>query len=210
MCDTEIPQITNTYEPPVITLRQAVDIFKDDLKPILAEKFSELVPEMEQLGTFLKNEKSKKKKLFVEVMYDHNIDEDEWQLYWLLYLIYFQREYKEQIDRFAKVSVELENIKQAWSLLAFINGEKTNTEIDVDMARTVPIENLISTKTIKAGGGKLKTTCPFHAEDTPSFFIYQNTNTYYCYGCGKGGDVIKFVMDLEGLSFIDAVRRLNG
>lgn len=197
-------------EEPVITLRQAVETFKDDLKPILKAKFEELLPEFERLGKELKAEKDRRKNAFVDIMEKKNIPEEEWQLYWAFAMLYFQSDCREQIDRFANINAQLENIRQAWSILMFITGEKTGGEIDVDMARTVPLETLVSSKIIKAGGGKLKTNCPFHAEDTPSFFIYQNTNSYYCYGCGKGGDVIKFIMDLEGLTFIDAVRRLNG
>ena len=50
--------------------------------------------------------------------------------------------------------------------------------------------------------------CPFHQEKTPSFGISPSKQLYYCHGCGAGGDAIRFVMELEGKGFIEAVRKL--
>lgn len=52
--------------------------------------------------------------------------------------------------------------------------------------------------------------CPFHNEKTPSFSVSQEKQIYKCFGCGKGGGAISFVMELENLSFIDAVKVLAG
>jgi DNA primase len=59
-----------------------------------------------------------------------------------------------------------------------------------------------------AGGGNLKGICPFHDEKSPSFNVTPSRGMYYCFGCGAGGDVIKFVQEVEGLDFTDAVERL--
>jgi DNA primase len=59
-----------------------------------------------------------------------------------------------------------------------------------------------------AGGGNVKGLCPFHDEKTPSFNVSTTKGLYFCYGCGAGGDAIKFVMDLEHLGFSEAVERL--
>jgi len=50
--------------------------------------------------------------------------------------------------------------------------------------------------------------CPFHHEKTPSFTINESKGFYHCFGCGAHGDIIKFLMDSEGLPFIDAVKKL--
>ncbi|MBQ7633348.1 MAG: DNA primase [Alphaproteobacteria bacterium] len=50
--------------------------------------------------------------------------------------------------------------------------------------------------------------CPFHQEKTPSFTINESKGFYHCFGCGAHGDVVKFVMDSEGLPFIEAVKKL--
>jgi DNA primase len=61
-----------------------------------------------------------------------------------------------------------------------------------------------------AGGGNLKGLCPFHDEKSPSFNVTPSRGMYYCFGCQAGGDVIKFVQDIEHLDFSDAVERLAG
>jgi DNA primase len=59
-----------------------------------------------------------------------------------------------------------------------------------------------------AGGGSQKGLCPFHDEKTPSFNVNPSRNMYHCFGCGEGGDVISFLMKIEGLPFTEAVERL--
>ncbi|WP_313408340.1 DNA primase [Aeromicrobium sp.] len=59
-----------------------------------------------------------------------------------------------------------------------------------------------------AGGGARKGLCPFHDERTPSFNVRPAQGFYHCFGCGAGGDSIKFIMEIEGLAFAEAVERL--
>lgn len=59
-----------------------------------------------------------------------------------------------------------------------------------------------------AGGGNLKGLCPFHDEKSPSFNVTPARGLFHCFGCQAGGDVIKFVQDVEHLDFTDAVERL--
>ncbi|MGZ4473749.1 MAG: DNA primase [Nocardioidaceae bacterium] len=59
-----------------------------------------------------------------------------------------------------------------------------------------------------AGGGSQKGLCPFHDEKTPSFNVNPSRNFYHCFGCGEGGDVISFLIKIEGLGFSEAVERL--
>ncbi len=61
---------------------------------------------------------------------------------------------------------------------------------------------------LKRVSGRFLGLCPFHNEKTPSFTVFPDTSSYYCFGCGKGGDVITFVMDYENLDYPDAVRLL--
>ena len=61
----------------------------------------------------------------------------------------------------------------------------------------------------KSGAGpRYAGLCPFHTEKTPSFSVHQAHQFYKCFGCGAGGDVIKFVMEIERLSFYEALRLL--
>ena len=57
-------------------------------------------------------------------------------------------------------------------------------------------------------GGSLWGCCPFHSERTPSFHVVPERQMYKCFGCGKGGGVINFIMEIENLSYPDAVRFL--
>jgi len=61
---------------------------------------------------------------------------------------------------------------------------------------------------LKKRGRKYEGLCPFHEEKTPSFSIDPEKGLFYCFGCHAGGDAIKFVMELERLSFPEAVERL--
>ena len=60
--------------------------------------------------------------------------------------------------------------------------------------------------TLKKKGTNWMACCPFHQEKTPSFSVNPSKNIFYCFGCGKGGSVFNFVMELEGLSFPESVR----
>ncbi len=61
---------------------------------------------------------------------------------------------------------------------------------------------------LKRAGRLSKGLCPFHSEKTPSFTVYPDTQSFYCFGCGKGGDIITFTRDIENLDYLDAVRFL--
>lgn len=61
---------------------------------------------------------------------------------------------------------------------------------------------------LKKMGRHHKGLCPFHAEKTPSFTVNEEMGLYKCFGCGEGGDVIKFLMEIEGIDFRDALERL--
>ncbi len=61
---------------------------------------------------------------------------------------------------------------------------------------------------LKRAGASYRALCPFHKEKTPSFNVNQQRQIWHCFGCGKGGDVFKFLMEYENLEFTAAVRRL--
>lgn len=71
------------------------------------------------------------------------------------------------------------------------------------------IEQTISSYvTLKRRGHTLNGLCPFHSEKSPSFTVYPDTQSYYCFGCGNGGDVITFIRQVENLEYMEAVRLL--
>ena len=61
---------------------------------------------------------------------------------------------------------------------------------------------------LKRAGGNFRALCPFHKEKTPSFNVNPHLQIFHCFGCGKGGDVFKFIQEYEALSFSEAIKRL--
>ena len=61
---------------------------------------------------------------------------------------------------------------------------------------------------VKKSGRYYTGNCPFHSEKTPSFFVYPETNSFHCFGCGKHGDSISFVMELESLDYVSTIKKL--
>ncbi len=72
------------------------------------------------------------------------------------------------------------------------------------------IENIISSYVgLKRAGRNLTGLCPFHSEKTPSMVVYNDSQSFYCFGCGAGGDVISFIMRMENLDYIEALKFLS-
>ena len=63
---------------------------------------------------------------------------------------------------------------------------------------------------LKKAGREYKANCPFHEERTPSFYVVPAKGFYKCFGCGKSGDVFSFVMECQGLDFVEAVKHVAG
>ncbi len=82
--------------------------------------------------------------------------------------------------------------------------------IDIEMVKesTDIISVIGSYVDLKKSGSSWKGLCPFHREKTPSFHVSPVRNTWKCFGCGKGGDVISFLMELKNLEFLEIVEEL--
>lgn len=113
----------------------------------------------------------------------------------------------EQIHIRELLAIEKE-IKRLHTYRNFQSG-KENIIIDIDKAKHFPIDRLVDqTVRLRKMGDRLVGLCPFHKEKTPSFYLYANTNSFYCYGCNMGGDVIHLTRLLYGFSFPEAVKHL--
>lgn len=78
-----------------------------------------------------------------------------------------------------------------------------------DLKLKTDINDIISSYvTLKKRGRTLVGLCPFHNEKTPSFTVYPDTQSFYCFGCGAGGDAVGFMKKIENLDYIDAVKAL--
>ncbi len=77
--------------------------------------------------------------------------------------------------------------------------------VDEVIARSEIAEVVGEYVSLNRKGGSLWGCCPFHSEKTPSFHVVPDRQMYKCFGCGKGGGVINFIMEIESLSFVEAV-----
>lgn len=76
-----------------------------------------------------------------------------------------------------------------------------------DLHDRLDIEDVVSDYvSLKRTGKNLKGLCPFHSEKTPSFTVFPDTKSFYCFGCGAGGDVISFLMRIDSLDYVEAVK----
>jgi len=80
--------------------------------------------------------------------------------------------------------------------------------IDDLLARVDIVDVVNSRLQLKRAGNNLKACCPFHGEKTPSFTVSQNKQFYHCFGCGAHGSAIGFLMEYDGLHFVDAIETL--
>ncbi|MBE6549205.1 MAG: DNA primase [Ruminococcaceae bacterium] len=89
------------------------------------------------------------------------------------------------------------------------NTDVIPREIIDEIVYRSDIEQVIgSYVTLKRAGSNCNGRCPFHSEKTPSFTVFPATRSFYCFGCGAGGDVITFTMRIENLDYIEAVKLL--
>ena len=82
-------------------------------------------------------------------------------------------------------------------------------EIIEDIISRNDIVDLISSYVnLKRAGSNFNGLCPFHSEKTPSFTVFPASQSFYCFGCGAGGDAITFIMKSENLEYIPALEFL--
>ena len=81
----------------------------------------------------------------------------------------------------------------------FIEELKYRSDIEQVISSYVPL---------KRTGRNLKGLCPFHSEKTPSFTVYPENQSFYCFGCGAGGDVVTFIRKIDNLEYVEALRFL--
>ena len=80
--------------------------------------------------------------------------------------------------------------------------------IDKIQEQTDIVEVIGAHVKLRKSGTRYVGCCPFHNERTPSFYVFPNTDTFKCFGCGEGGDVIHFIKKKENKTFVEAVKTL--
>jgi len=114
-------------------------------------------------------------------------------------------------EELLKIDEHIARLKRLLLVARGWESKERITEEKIQQALRTPIENIAKQylKLYKSGKA-LVGLCPFHPEKHPSFYIYPETNSCWCYGCNRGGDVINFVRLLFGYSFKEAVQYLTG
>ena len=78
-----------------------------------------------------------------------------------------------------------------------------------EIRRKIDIVDLISNYlTMKKSGANYKAPCPFHQEKSPSFMVSPEKQIFKCFGCGKGGSIFDFIMEMEGMNFPESLEYL--
>lgn len=102
---------------------------------------------------------------------------------------------------------QIARLKRVISTSQNYTPENWITDMQIQRALEVPIESLID-QPLRKSGKTLVGLCPLHNEKHPSFYIYLETNSCWCFGCNQGGNSINFVRLLQGFGFPEAVRYL--
>lgn len=88
------------------------------------------------------------------------------------------------------------------------SGSIPRSFIESLLARADVVQVVNQRVPLKKAGSNYKACCPFHDEKTPSFNVSQTKQFYHCFGCGASGDALKFLMEYDGLTFVEAVETL--
>lgn len=114
------------------------------------------------------------------------------------------------IDYLKEYRADLEKQRRRFQYLhARCLGRPEGKKIDVESVREIPLDSVFQTEWQKIAAQRRKALCPFHNEKSPSFVWYVDQNRWHCYGCGKGSDVIGFVMYRENVGFREALSLLQ-
>lgn len=129
----------------------------------------------------------------------------------------FSEWFGEEVIRQFEMPELAELEKRLFRLKSFeylLNPKKKNSYLEfqnkLEIARSYPIETLARSKLeLKHSSRNFVALCPFHNEKTPSFYLYPETNRFYCFGCQEKGDILSLTMHLYGIDFKQAVEMLQ-
>lgn len=193
---TDDIRLTWQSELPTFTELEWLLQFEDQLKENTKILLNRLNNELNQFDELLA-ELEEKKKYFKHV---------EWGIVWFADYAISQLEQEEK-------AIEREIKKTTWLIQSIGRGKTENkrgiTPEQINAARNSPIENYYVGKLNKRGKRAIG-LCPFHSEKSPSFIIYLDQNSFWCYSCNTGGDSISFVMKQQGITFPEAVKLMSG
>jgi DNA primase len=91
---------------------------------------------------------------------------------------------------------------------SYLKGKFMHSDVDIVKSRTNIVDIVGEYVKLTKAGSSFKACCPFHQEKTPSFNVNEEKQMYHCFGCGVGGDVFSFVMEIENIGFREALEML--
>lgn len=180
-----------------------VDDFADGLAEIIPVKIQEIVDSMDHL------EEEKKRWLSaIEKCYKRGEINTFAVYFWTLYaelsghhFFTFKKQLRYWLDLYAQLPNSFVPIQQ--------EVKYENDAAKIAAAKAKSIEDFYPLP-LRGHGSRLMGRCPFHEEQTASFVIYTDQNTYHCFGaCNSGGDVIDYIKKLKGLDFAGALAFLS-
>ncbi|MDD5223180.1 MAG: CHC2 zinc finger domain-containing protein [bacterium] len=191
------PNPSNTEYPQTLSLSdlELLDIFPEG-RELIPQKLKEREEKNKELKRIIKND--------LRMIREETKDE-------------FSRYFWREVIKIY-VTDELSEIrKQLFRLNRFnsvIQGKvlisRLIPEDKLNQARLTSIIDVASSLRLRKSGKNYITLCPFHSEKHPSFYLYPETNRFFCFGCSASGDVIKFVELTQNISFKNAVEYLTG
>jgi len=126
---------------------------------------------------------------------------------WLLKFLKGDIENQDQLKNLERYWIFNENRKPVSKLI--YHSDRINLEAYISEAKQIPLETLCLNPCRRSGANTLVSLCPFHKEKTPSFTIFINSNTFYCFGCNAKGDSIAFYQKIYGVNFVEAVKSMT-
>lgn len=187
-----------------------IDIFKGDIEDILTEKIPEIEMDLKRLKERLEFKTYLRANRFREDIKGRGYSQEQKEMMWGLVYMFHDSGLRERIEELEKELSRLKRVKATFdSRFKNIKPKGGITDDDIINAKGIPIERFYEGQ-LRRTSNKLMGRCPFHEEKTGSFFIYVDSNTYHCFGCGRGGDVISFIQNSNGLSFLESVKFILG
>jgi hypothetical protein len=174
------------------TEKELLKIFPE-VKEIIPEKIQELEEAREKLFNIIKNK--------ITIIKHKNLDDFSYW-FWREYIKIFYGKDMKEIDREIIRLKRLSSISKGKKIKGIIDEE------EIHKALSVPIEDVINQQ-LKKKGKVLVGLCPLHNEKTPSFYVYPESNSFYCFGCKQGGNNINLIKSLYNYSFKEAVKHIN-
>lgn len=176
--------------------KELLQIFPE-AKEIIPEKINEWYENREQIANEIKE----------RLITIRNITNDDFER-WFLKELFIKLDFGDKLLEADKQLSRLYNLRK---ITQGVNTGSRIADTDIQNALAVPIVDLVSNQVeLRRSGKNFIALCPFHTEKHPSFVVYPDTNSCWCYGCQKGGNTIKFTMQFYDYSFKEAIRWLNG